>query len=446
MISVGELFAEAGIKYEIPIYQRNYSWRNLQIEQLIDDVWTAVQDDPEGEYFLGNLIVAAKSRKSDASPGEYEVVDGQQRLTTLFMLLSRLGIDPTAKLTYASRQPATDDLTRLKVSENDGGSGILAGFKVIDARISRFDEAGGQLEQFTEFLRNQVKIVRAVLADETDLNKYFEIMNTRGRQLEPVDIVKARLMSYLRSCDNGAVDEKRACFAWIWDACADMDIYIQMALARGNTDSRDRLFGKSWDSLKVRTFRELLPLQPVREAQVASRSNGVGLADALRIYAQLPELPPDSDDESGRFESPIRFPSLLLHTLKVLGATEGDANEVDGHLDDGKLIKRFDDEFRGLGEVERSAKAEYFAEALLRCKFILDNFILNKRGVHSDEWRRPCRRSLKRLVRKESPTADEKKLRINVQFPSAYATGTIDADGDPTDATRKCCSFNRCFE
>ncbi|MBJ7353970.1 MAG: DUF262 domain-containing protein [Thermoleophilaceae bacterium] len=434
LFTVDDLFAEAGTHYEIPIYQRNYSWRNEQIEQLIDDVWTAAQDDTVDEYFLGNLIVAPKLRSPEARSVAYEVVDGQQRVTTLFMLLARLGVETKAKLTYASRRSATDALARLSVSEDDEGSGILTGYKIIDARIGRFAKAGDQLERFSTFLRKQVQLVRAVLPDDTDLNKYFEIMNTRGQQLEQVDIVKARLMSYLRS-DVGEVDERRACFAWIWDACTDMDSYIQMALARGSTQLRESLFGKDWDQLKIRSFADLAQLRPLADNQATVRSEGLAIRDALRVYAQAPERPSDDEDEAGRFESPIRFPSLLLHTLKVMRVPGIDDQEVDGHLDDNKLIKRFDDDFQSLTEFERSAKAERFAETLLRCRFILDNFVLKREFTATNgedgAW------SLKRLTRGESVSRHARTAKVNARFPAAFAQAQDEADGGPADdATR----------
>lgn len=432
LFTVNDLFAESATSYEIPIYQRNYSWRNEQIEQLIDDVWTAAQDDTVKEYFLGNLVVAPKPTAPEAKYVAFEVVDGQQRLTTLFMLLSRLGLDTKAKLTYASRRSATDALTRLSDSEDDEGSGILTGYKIIDARIRRFSD--DQRDAFGTFLVKGVQLVRAALPDDTDLNKYFEIMNTRGQQLEQVDIVKARLMSYLRS-DAGDVEEKRACFAWIWDACAEMDSYIQMSLARGSTELRESLFGKEWDLLKVRSFTDLAPLRPDASNQVASRSEGLVLRDALRVYAQAPETPSDDEDEAGRFESPIRFPSLLLHALKVTGAAGIDDQEVDGHLDDSKLIKRFDGEFRSLTEFKRSIKAEQFAETLLRCKFILDNYVLKREFTATNgedgAW------SLKRLTRGESVARHARRAKVTARFPAAFAQSPEEADGGPADdATR----------
>ena len=274
LLSVGDLFAEADAHYEIPIYQRNYAWGVEQIEQLIDDVWQAAQAKDE-EYFLGNLIVARQDQSGEAKRVTYEVIDGQQRLTTLYMLLTFLRnelkavrIELKAKLTYQSRRTATDALAGLTTSEDEEGSGIHTGFKSIESRMGRFDRNGGELERFAEFLRNQVQLVRAALPDKTDLNKYFEIMNTRGQQLQQVDIVKARLMSYLRA-DPGEVDAARACFAWIWDASSDMDSYIQMALTPGDRPLRDRIFGGTWDRLKLARFDELQSARPQ-----AGRSDG----------------------------------------------------------------------------------------------------------------------------------------------------------------------------
>ena len=79
MLLVSEVFYN--VHYEIPIYQRNYAWDNIQIEQLIDDINTS--DD---NYFLGNLIVNQKDNNL------YEVIDGQQRLTTLYLLARYLGM------------------------------------------------------------------------------------------------------------------------------------------------------------------------------------------------------------------------------------------------------------------------------------------------------------------------------------------------------------------
>ena len=72
-----------GMEYVVPIYQRNYAWTKDEIEQLLNDI----NDVPEGfmgKYYLGSLIV------NQLGANVFEVIDGQQRLTTLFLLLSFL--------------------------------------------------------------------------------------------------------------------------------------------------------------------------------------------------------------------------------------------------------------------------------------------------------------------------------------------------------------------
>ena len=77
----------APAKYWIPAYQRGYRWTGLQVTQLLDDIWDFIQASEKKRrtsfYCLQPLVV----RK--LGDGRYEVVDGQQRLTSLFILLSR---------------------------------------------------------------------------------------------------------------------------------------------------------------------------------------------------------------------------------------------------------------------------------------------------------------------------------------------------------------------
>lgn len=434
LFSVADLFAEVHTSYEIPIYQRNYAWGVEQIEQLIDDVWTAAQDGA-GNYFLGNLIVARIS-SPDARNTVYEVIDGQQRLTTLHMLLIFLKVEPSAKLTYQSRRTATGALNGLTSSDDDEGSGIHTGFKAIEARMARL-AANHDQTRFSTFLRDRVELVRASLPEQTDLNKYFEVMNTRGQQLQQVDIVKARLMSHLRD-DAGWVDESRACFAWIWDACAEMDSYVQMALTPGDTGLRGQIFGGDWDRLVLAGFSALQMVRPAADSALAGfgRRGPMSLSAALCTYSQAADPPEMEDPERRRFESPIKFPSLLLHALKVMrGTLSDDLDDNNGQLDDNKLIKLFDAEFRQVPESQRSDHAKRFAETLLRCKFVLDTFLLKREFTATNgedgAW------ALKRLVRGESVKARNGRTQVGARFPNAFAPGKDEWDDTPTDDTTR---------
>jgi Protein of unknown function DUF262 len=70
--------------YEIPPYQRPYSWEKENVQQLLDDIWEAYASN-DNEYFIGSIITIERERDR-----RYEVVDGQQRLTSLNLVLARL--------------------------------------------------------------------------------------------------------------------------------------------------------------------------------------------------------------------------------------------------------------------------------------------------------------------------------------------------------------------
>ena len=70
-------------QYVIPMYQRNYAWGTVEIETLIKDIIDAYNRDPSLTYYLGTLVVFKRPNSSQAL---FEVIDGQQRLTTLTLL------------------------------------------------------------------------------------------------------------------------------------------------------------------------------------------------------------------------------------------------------------------------------------------------------------------------------------------------------------------------
>lgn len=192
------LFDDKGARYVIPLYQRAYAWEDEEIVQLIDDI-----NDSTGDYYIGSLVVAKVKGKVET----YEVVDGQQRLTTLYLLLhylklrrgwdgkvgETLSFDCRPNSNYTLRhigdllpdkKPFVGDEDRLEQS-------IMNGIKVIEQKFPTGDA-------FIERLK-RVILYRIEVPEHTDLNRYFEIMNTRGEQLEQHDILKAQLMGYLSS-------------------------------------------------------------------------------------------------------------------------------------------------------------------------------------------------------------------------------------------------------
>ena len=385
LLTVSELFDHDTV-YTVPIYQRNYAWRAPQIEQLISDIQDAVARQ-ESNYFLGNLVVTLRDKRRD-----FEVIDGQQRLTTLYLLLTFLenaGSSPwghhQGRLQYASRARATEALRRVgqephlragqvQDSMTDEDGAIHEGYNIIHQYIEQ--HAGLDRNAFADFLRTRVTVVRASLPPKTDLNRYFEIMNTRGEQLQPVDIVKARLMSHLP-------DSERSVFAWIWDACADMDTYVQMSLTRGNTALRETIFGADWSWLVLTDFAALRNARSHAQTDTAMAmpSQPLSLDDALKKYAHGSEHVSSTEESSERFRSTIEFPVFLLHVLKV---TNGGDDEDEGQLDDKRLIQSFTTAIKNSPGKE-AQWVQDFAFTLLRCRNLFDSFILKRQFAVSAE-------------------------------------------------------------
>ena len=88
-VSIEELYLVSDqIKYEIPIYQRNYAWEKEEITALIQDIYDAYKKDPQKCYYVGTLVSFYRG------DNVYEVIDGQQRLTTVRILLAVFDITP----------------------------------------------------------------------------------------------------------------------------------------------------------------------------------------------------------------------------------------------------------------------------------------------------------------------------------------------------------------
>lgn len=378
---------DTDMEYTIPLYQRAYAWEDKQLIQLIEDIQDVAED---ANYYIGSLIVARQF-------GRYEVVDGQQRLTSLYLLLNCLGIEVKPTLTFACREKSNYTLrnirellldNRSKLDMDRIESGIHRGIKILS---NEFSKAGFDKESFMKKLA-KVIVYRIEVPENTDLNRYFEIMNTRGEQLEQHDILKATLMSYLND------EAEKALFAKIWDACSDMTGYVQMHFLSKNNAIREAIFGDKWNSRPPESWSEY------NKAMKESTDEAVGhsIRDIIdRDFRVEDDEGYVDGDIRVRFESVIEFSYFLLHTLKVFVALYGVEHDrkgvkiTDELLDDKKLIDAFNrvvthgvtDEGKIVDNKEEFSRR--FIICLLRTRYLFDGYIV-KREYSNDsadgEW------------------------------------------------------------
>ena len=359
-----------GDNYIIPLYQRAFAWSDKEITQLIDDIY----DFEAEKYYIGSLIVNVNSN------GLYEVIDGQQRLTALFLLLNYLGYRwKNDSLRYECREKSNytlnflnsllpnEDNRNKSVDDDKIEQPLIKGRDIIEQKFcsDKIDEV-----KFKEKLKN-VKLFRIEVPPHTDLNRYFEIMNVRGEQLEQHDILKAKLMKPL------GPDEQTA-FSIVWDACRDMNGYVQMHFAK---QQRELLFGGDWDWLKSENIFSLKADDGSVHPQTAIKI--IENKEPVQVW--------DVDDEAGnriRFESIIDFPFFLLHVLKVFVSTEFNEyfNSIPELLDDKKLLKTFTDVIKKLesnGKVDKEFSLK-FIKYLLKSRFLFDKYIIKREFKNED--------------------------------------------------------------
>lgn len=396
--SASEIFKN--MRFLIPIYQRNYAWGETQIVQLIEDIDSAVTLDTDtGEYFLGNLILNKRDTLSDDGYlYTNEVIDGQQRLTTLYILCSYLGItfDKEA-LRFEARVQSNqtlDLINEANVNNDDSilSDEILKGYEIIKNYflVHKIDK-----EDFKTKL-TKVKLVVIYVPQDIDLNHYFEIMNTRGEQLELHEIAKARILEQIKSSDDQTLA------ATIWDACSNMNRYVQMNFS---SDFRKAVFDHNWDNLKgnLKCFEDL------------SKNNDSGnnnkkrtLIDRIKSKEDMQENKNNTtfENDGERFESIISFPNFLLQVNAALSKE----NDETPSLDDKHLLQSLawiwqknDDE----SDVDRETRAKDFLFQLLKTRIIFDRMIIKREyeGKTLNEGRWSLQR-VQRYGKRRNYTAD----------------------------------------
>ena len=342
---------ESKARYEVPIYQRNYAWEKEEISALIQDVYDAFQLS-KSTYFIGTLVTF------DKGDSIFEVIDGQQRLTTINLVLHALEITPSNKLTYRARKKSNDTISAIpNFNVDDKDEGIVNGFKYAKNALKEI-VSNDDLQKFKEYFLKQVHIIHYQVPRDIDLNHYFEIMNSRGEQLEKHEIIKARLIS------NLPASEDKITFNHVWEASSDMAVYIQQKF------KYKEVFGKQFCDFNVREFSDL----PKVEGELGKQT----LNDIINS-TENSEIKIEKD-KNDTFQPIIDFPNFLLTVLKIKLCEYEQFDTNDFILDDKELINEFD-KIKGIIDEEF---VKEFAVTLLKIRFLLDNYLVHQ-SVEEDE-------------------------------------------------------------
>lgn len=386
-LSVNRLLNED--TYAIPLYQRNFAWTYNEIEQLLNDVADAFQEDRDNYYYIGTLVV---NKENDI----FKIIDGQQRTTALNLIALALkhefGFDrlKAVNLTFPARQKSNKNIQKLftkkKILEGDENELTRGYGHAKDALKKVLEERHLNPQSFVDYLFENVIIFRSVLPEDLDLNLYFERFNSRGEQLEAHEILKARMMAKF-----GTEQEMAQKFARIWDACAEFDKPViktfQIRSRPDNTDEEgEKIFGKESTNFKLESVFEKIRVKKIEQRSL--------LDEITQTKYESSSLVNNGADISN-YTTVIDFPTFLLQVFFIM---EGNDETT---FDDKKLLKIF--------EIERRDRewVQQFGQLLLTMKHIFDTLIVkNVQLENKTEWQ---------IKRGQYETYQRNEIRINFQ-------------------------------
>ena len=395
-LSVNRLLNED--TYAIPLYQRNFAWTYDEIEQLLNDVADAFQENRDnqenrGNYYIGTLVVNLVVYKEKKL---FKIIDGQQRTTALNLIALALkhefGFDrlKAVNLTFPARKKSNENIQKLftkqKISECDENELTRGYGHAKDALKKVLEEHRLDPQSFVDYLFDKVIIFRSILPEDLDLNLYFERFNSRGEQLEAHEILKAQMMSKF-----GEDKEMAQKFARIWDACAEFDKPVMKAFQirsrPKNTDEEgEKIFGKEFTNFKLESVFE-----KIRVKKIEQRS----LLDAITQTKYESNSLVNNGADISNYTTVIDFPTFLLQVFFIM---EGNDETT---FDDKKLLKIF--------EIERRDRewVQQFGQLLLTMKHIFDTFIIKNVQLENEtEWQ---------IKRGQYETYQRNEIRINFQ-------------------------------
>lgn len=232
--------------YDVPVYQRPYSWDKEQIDVLLNDVIDAYKSDSKNDgYYTGNIIVYDKNDKINGLITKYDIIDGQQRITSFALILLALytlslsiGVDETDKTLsnvksalwkYVNREYNknlravnlnsiekkcfsdlydccfTSPANILKFCENYhcGSrfeerviSNFITIYEKIRSKISENEQ--NEILDFSDYILQYIQfIVIEANCNENKVFSMFESINSKGKRLEEIDLIKTYIFSKL---------------------------------------------------------------------------------------------------------------------------------------------------------------------------------------------------------------------------------------------------------
>ena len=224
------------INFNVPAYQRGYRWDMLNVTDLLDDLLEFMQDGSSGKFYCLQPLVVKKIGEN-----QYNVIDGQQRLTTIFIILKYLanllkeenGIDEIYTLSYETRKDSKDFLQNIASKAQDESNKNMDYFCMYQAyeAIERWFEEKikekkttkrKMLEIFTNSKDDKyhIEFIWYEVEDNEDEVKIFARLNSGKIPLTNAELIKALFLNvrnFLKECSKNEIITKQIEISKEWD-------------------------------------------------------------------------------------------------------------------------------------------------------------------------------------------------------------------------------------
>lgn len=383
--------------FNIPIYQRLYVWGKEQIHTLLDDIVVAYQEQKNTFYLGGTLVIEREHVISDnQSYPVFDLIDGQQRFTTLWLISVVLGdllkdyqqVETEngflPRISFAIRPEVTtffEKVCRKEPASLPQARQLEDALQNIHSYFYNYATLNKKVLnklELAEFIRHKVQLILTKVPGSTDLNKLFEVINNRGVQLQHHEILKAKLLEKISQGEREA-------YAQLWDACANMNGYVERNLRQTAQIDTVNLYEAKAPINEGGPEREQLAnaravitalgeLKDKDECDPTSLDSILRETEIFTLNSKHTE-PNDDSEQPDRVSSIITFSMLLQHVLrihlqKISAAIFRDISKIS----DKDLLVLFESYWLKFKPTEEQVKA--FIELLWQVRYLFDKHVI----------------------------------------------------------------------
>lgn len=377
--------------FSIPLYQRLFEWGNDQIVRLMEDLRHAYIYQSTKPYYIGMLTVIPNQN------GILQLVDGQQRFTVMMLLgitfgwTSFIRVGSSPRLKFAARESDEEYISaivKIKPCDEECMQRIMnikmnAGLEIIDKYLR--DKKLGK-KKFGEFIYSHLTFFISKLEGDytmTELNTYFERMNTTGKALESHEILKVSLLSKLKS-------DKKSEYTQLWNACSMTDKMLfrptkynrELSEEEADKNSYERCRWKYQDAMLKILNSEDLSFEPIQSVVELISQETIEDVSTKKIVDIMPMDDPMNNNPNNRRRrrknifTLLTFPEYLLQVLYItLGYADDNSEErlkeitTTDFFNEHKLIETFNKYIQNIN-------IEIFFRNLLLYRLLTDYYLV----------------------------------------------------------------------